>query len=254
MSGKNSALIAYEIHHNHGMPIVPAPIERNWMEETNERSAYRCLPLVVANQAGWLILCPSAFSVKWTGGIHPENLRIRYPRGRRDDRILSHFGSGVLTFSLPYLFRTPPGINLWVKGPSNWIKDGIQPLEGVVESDWSPATFTMNWRMTRAKHSVRFQAGEPICMIVPIPRGLAESLEPQRAALARNKRLRSQHLAWKRERGQFLNDLIRGRPEAIRRGWQRDYFLGVAPDGRRFEQHQTRLHLKEFNASEEASL
>ena len=46
----------------------------------------------------------------------------------------SHFGEAVLTFSLPYLFRTPRGVNLWVKGPSNWIKDGIQPLEGIVET------------------------------------------------------------------------------------------------------------------------
>lgn len=246
MSGKNSALIAYEIHPNHGMPIVPAPIERDWMEETEVRFAYRCLPLVVANQAGWLIVCPLTFSVKWNGGPRLEDLRIHYPRGRRDERILSHFGSGVLTFSLPYLFRTPPGINLWVKGPSNWIKDGIQPLEGVVESDWSPATFTMNWRLTRRNHSVRFNAGDPICMVVPIPRGLAEGLEPQRVPLGKNKKLRTQYGVWKRERGRFLNDLIRGQPEAIRRAWQRDYFLGLAPGGRRFEQHQTRLHLKEF--------
>jgi uncharacterized protein DUF6065 len=246
MSGKDSALIAYEIHPKHGMPIVPAPIEREWMEETDARFAYRCLPLVVANQAGWFVQCPLAFSVKWNGGSRLEDLCIRYPRGRRDRRILSHFGCGVLTFSLPYLFRTPPGINLWVKGPSNWIKDGIQPLEGVVESDWSPATFTMNWRMTRPNHSVRFKAGEPICMVVPIPRGLAEGLEPQRLPLANNKQLRAQYGVWKRARGSFLNDLIRGQSDAIRRGWQKDYFLGLAPDGRRFEEHQTRLHLKEF--------
>jgi hypothetical protein len=247
MPVKKSALIAYEIHRAHGMPIVPAPIDRDWMNETEQRAAYRCLPLVVANQAGWLILCPSTFSVKWNGGPRVQDLSIRCPRGRRDKRILSHFGCGVLTFSLPYLFRTPPGVNLWVKGPSNWIKDGIQPLEGVVESDWSPATLTLNWRLTRRDHSVRFQAGDPICMIVPIPRGLAESLEPQRLPIDKNKRLRAQHHAWQRDRGRFLDDLVRGRPEAVRRGWQRDYFLGVAPDGRRFEQHQTRLHLKEFN-------
>jgi hypothetical protein len=246
MSGNNSAFIAYEIHRNHGMPIVPAPIERDWMEETDARFAYRCLPLVVANQSGWLILCPSSFSSRWNGGPHIDDVRLRFPRGRRDGRIMSHFGCGVLTFSLPYLFRTPPGINLWVKGPSNWIKDGIQPLEGIVETDWSPATFTMNWRHTRPNWTVRFKAGDPICMVVPVPRGLPDGLEPRRLPLAKNKRLRSQYRVWMRERGQFLNDLMRGEPEAVRRGWQRDYFLGRAPDGRQFGDHQTRLGLKEF--------
>ena len=30
---------------------------------------------------------------------------------------ISHFGSGVLTFHVNALFRTEPGINLWVTGP-----------------------------------------------------------------------------------------------------------------------------------------
>src|SRR3712207_8402233 len=32
----------------------------------------------------------------------------------------SHFGSGILTWNLPFLFRTPPGYNLHVRGPANW--------------------------------------------------------------------------------------------------------------------------------------
>ena len=53
-----------------------------------------------------------------------------------------------------------------------------QPLEGIVETDWLPATFTMNWRLTRPNYPVHFEAGDPICMVVPVPRGLAESLVP----------------------------------------------------------------------------
>ena len=62
---------------------------------------------------------------------------------------LSAFGEGVLTFHINGLFRTPPGWNLWVGGSPNSPKDGIYPLTGVIETDWSPYTFTMNWRFTR---------------------------------------------------------------------------------------------------------
>lgn len=249
MPRKNADFFAYEIHPNAGMPIVTSPIERDWMEQTQDRFAYRCLPLVVANQAGWLIPSPTNFSVRWNGGKKPTDLRITFPKGQRDDRVLTHFGSGVLTFSIPYLFRTPAGVNLWVKGPSNWIKDGIQALEGVVESDWSPATFTMNWRLTRPDHSVRFDRGEPICMLVPVPRGLAEGLNPAVAPITRNRRLNRQYRSWVRGRGRFLRALIDRYPAALRRGWQKDYFLGLTPDGQRFDEHQTRLKLKGFAAS-----
>jgi hypothetical protein len=228
------------------MPIYPAPCERDWMEATHERFAYRCLPLVIANQAGWWIANPTAFTVRWNGGRRLQDLRIWYSGGRRDGRIISHFGHGILTFAIPYLFRTPPGINLWIKGPSNRLKDGIQPLEGIVEADWSAATFTMNWKLTRPNHPVRFAVGEPICMITPAPRGLLEKLEPVRTPLKNNRELAAGYRVWSRSRDRFNRALEQLNSEAVRRGWQRHYFLGLGPEGERFAGHQTRLRLKEF--------
>jgi hypothetical protein len=267
-------LYAYEIHeyHRQDMKIIPAPIERRWMDESDQRFAYRCLPLVIANQAGWLIECPVGFTATWNGGRLMEDLRIVFDAapgaapaaaptdgsfviwagdstaapGPADSRISSHFGDGILTFSLPYLFRTPRGINLWVKGPTNWIKDGVWPLEGVVESDWSPATFTMNWKLTRPHLPVRFERGEPMCMLVPVPRGLAESLMPRQASLRSNPELEADFDNWQRGRSEFLDKLTDLDPEVVSRGWQKDYFQGRAADGSRFADHQTRLGLKGF--------
>ena len=36
-----------------------------------------------------------------------------------------------------------------VTGPFNQPKDAIQPLTAIVETDWAPFTFTMNWKFTR---------------------------------------------------------------------------------------------------------
>jgi hypothetical protein len=171
----------------------------------------------------------------------------------RDERILSHFGSGVITFSLPYLFRTPRGINLWVKGPSNYYKDGVHPLEGIVETDWLAATFTMNWKLTRPDYPVRFERGEPICMVVPVPRGLAESLEPVYAPIATNPELEREYREWERSRQRFNARLEMRQPDAVQRGWQRDYTKGLTPSGSRAEEHQTRLELREFTRAEETA-
>ena len=59
------------------------------------------------------------------------------------------------------------------------IKDGIQALEGVIETDWATSTFTMNWKLTRQCEWVSFKKGEPFCMLVPVPRGLSEQLAPK---------------------------------------------------------------------------
>ena len=237
--------IAYQIHETpptYG--LLSAPLERQWMEDSPQRFAYRCLPLNIANQAGWILTCPASFELYWYGGADKSDLEIRF-QGEPNNSILSHFGSGVLTFSLPFLFRTPPGINLWAKGPSNMPKDGIQALEGVIETDWATSTFTMNWKMTRQNEWVKFDAGEPICMLIPVPRGLAESLVPRIAPIASNAELKAKYDAWEASRSGFLEGLKVLDPDTVKQGWQKDYFRGKTEQGT-FEPHQTRVDLKEF--------
>jgi hypothetical protein len=271
-------LIAYQISYAgpQDMPLAAAPPDRVWMDQT-DGFAYHCLPLTMANQAGWLVPSPAGFSVWWDGGNARANVHLRFdpppgpraldpfvpvvisaaapvtaPAEHKDARITSHFGHGTITFALPYLFRTPRGINLWVKGPTNSIKDGIQPLEGIVETDWLPFTFTMNWRLTRRNHLVHFDRGEPMCMIIPVPRGLAESLVPVYLPLDSNKELSHDFDAWDESRRAHNADLAARRPEAVKRSeavkraWQRDYVKGLTPSGVRVEEHQTKINLREF--------
>ncbi len=241
-------LIAFDLNPQAGMPIEPASSNREWMDQSRDRFAYRCLPLVIANQGGWIIRCPISFSVRWNGGPELADLKVRKPRNGQgqSDYIVSHFGGGVLTILLPYLFRTPRGVNLWVKGPSNWIKDGIQPLEGIVETDWNESTFTMNWKLTRRNHSVRFEQGEPICMIVPVPRGLAESFDPVCQPLSTNPKLEKALEQWRTARTAQIERLTRYLESESKPGWQRDYLLGRKTDGTSFVEHQTKLQLRPF--------
>ena len=246
MNDSENALIAYEIYPQSDMPIVPAPISRPWMDATQKRFAARCLPLTIANQSGWLICNPASFCVRWDGGPSPDGVQIVFDSVPPDRRISSLFGHGTITFNMPYLFRTPEGINLWVKGPSNSPKDGVQALEGVVETDWTAATFTMNWKLTRPGQTVRFERGEPICMVVPFPRDLLHSLHPLRQPLEREPELHDRYQTWSQQRDEFQRRVAAGDPAATRAGWQKDYFQGRDPGTEKFAEHQTKLKLPPF--------
>lgn len=243
-----TVLTAYRLGpHSDAVPLRPAPIDRDWMDEAPQRFPYRCLPLAIANQCGWVMLSPARFQVYWYGGHSARDLEVRFD-GPENPCVVSHFGSGVLTFTVPYLFRTPPGINLWVKGPANLPKDGFYALEGIVETDWSPATFTMNWKVTRQCEWVSFDYGEPFCMLVPVPRGLAESLAPRITPLEQNAELLRQYQQWEAGRRGFLEGLKTLDPEAVQRGWQKEYFQGKTPDGETVPGHQTRLRIRDFES------
>jgi len=242
------SITAYEIYSQLDMPLIPAPITRPWMDQTQQRFAYRCLPLTVANQSGWVVCNPRSFCARWNGGPRAEDTVIVFDAVPPDDRITSLFGHGTVTFNLPYLFRTPQGINLWVKGPGNWPRHGAQALEGIVETDWTAASFTMNWKLTRPHELVRFERGEPICMVVPFPRHLIDSLNPVVRPLSDNPELQTEYLRWSQDRNEFHRLKAEGDPDAIGRGWQKDYFQGHDPGNPRFEQHQTRLTVRPFQS------
>jgi len=247
MPPDDDKLYAYQTADEPDMAISRAPIERDWMDFTDRKLAYRCLPLVIANQSGWTISNPADFTLLWNGGDQPEDLQLDFSPNEPHPRVLSHFGHGVLTFRIPWLFRTPPGINLWVKGASNWIKDGAQALEGIVETDWTAGTFTMNWRATRVGEPVSLKKGEPICMFFPIPRGLAAGLQPVLTPISRNTEVETEYEIFKSTRLEKLKE-IEDEPGLAPKTWYRDYFRGLTGSGKQFPDHETVILLKDFES------
>lgn len=243
---ETNQIIAYEISRPEHIPIRPASIFRTWMDETASRFAYRCLPLVLANQFGWTLGSPCSFSASWTGGEEPDDVLLVFDEVPPESMVSSLFGNGILTFNMPCVFRTPEGVNLWIKGPSNTPKDSVYPLEGIVESDWTSATFTMNWKFTRPNQLVRFERGEPFCTIVPTPRGLIESLDPVCVPITSNPHVNDAFTKWSQDRNHFHEQVASGESEALKVGWQKDYFKGRDPGTDSFSNHQTRIVAKPF--------
>ena len=187
------------------------------MDDADERAPYRCLPLVIANQYGWEILSTHRVRASWDGTSGPESLSVESAYGNGGLHCQSHFGEGVLTFQIPFLFKTPRGWNLMVRGPTNSPKDGIVALDGIIETDWAHSTFTMNWRFTRAC-TVEFAVGEPICLFFPIRRGVLEMFRGEFRMLEADRKFENKFREWSASRDRFLSGLEEGKPEVVAQG------------------------------------
>ena len=240
-------------------PRVPmlraAPANRNWMDRTPEKFAYRCLPMSIANAYGWQILNPVRFVANWNGGQSPDCLSITAVDAETQPLAArSHFGSGILTFQVDCILRTDPDFDLWVGGPPNRLKDGIQPLTGIVESDWMPYTFTMNWKFTRKNRPVAFEREEPFCTFYPIQKGIMEEVIPEMRPLSSEPQLKLHYEQWSISRKDFLSSLKSTAHDASELGhWQKHYFRGITVDGQIAGTHRTRLRLREFAAAGEST-
>ena len=243
-------LTAY-LHPGWAPLIRPAPATRAWMDATPESFAYRCLPLNIANAHGWEVLSPWCFDAIWDGDAGTEAVTIKLVEGADPQRApVSLFGQGVITFHIEAIFRTPPGWNLWVGGSPNRQKDGIAPLTGVIETDWSPFTFTMNWRFTRPGHWVRFEAMEPFCFLFPVERAAVEAFEPAFAPLGEDPATEARFHAWSKERDAFHARMRTDPPMTPADRWQKHYYRGIDVSGEALvTDHRAKLRLKGFDRS-----
>jgi Family of unknown function (DUF6065) len=237
-------LTCYAIE-RHPPRLRAAPATRAWMDQVRDNHAYRCLPLAIANSHAWEVLCPFPLTAEWNGGDHPDALAIRLDDGTPapPHKVASHFGYGIVTFHLSYLFRTEPGWNLVATGPLNSPKDGIAALTGVIETDWLPYPFTMNWKLTRPG-VVRFERDEPICALYPVARNTLPGVEVDVVSLDDHAEVAAGLREWQQRRAAFARDLYTS-PRPLKDAWQRDYFVGRMPDGTPIEGHQAKLKLAE---------
>ena len=232
--------------------IAPAAVSRTWMSAiTESRKGWpnRCLPMLMANQSGWELRNRCGFTATWVGEQNGVDIQIR-PDKRDTEQFLplGHFGNGILTWHLPIVFRTPPGYNLLARGPANYPKDAVSPLEGIVETDWASASFSMSWKLTRKLMPVRFEVDEPICMIVPQRRAELEEFAPELRRIESDEDLQRKHEFFLRSRDAAKQiEQIERVAAGEQVEWQGDYTRGKHADGEAgTPDHQTRRRLRPF--------
>jgi hypothetical protein len=239
-------LIAYNTYDYQCQRLVPAARTRDWMDKTPGAFAYHCLPLVMANSLGWFLISDVPCEMEWDGTEPASGLKVWATEEltEKEKHFLptSHFGSGVLTFHAEFMFTTERRISLITKGPANYPKHGIQALEGVIETDWLPYPFTMNWKLTAKNTRVRFERGEPIAQIVPWPLDTLDEVDPEILMLQDNPELYAKYEDYRKKRFVFNKKF-----EQDGKKRQKYYVRGEDSLGNKYpEQHKTDWRAKPF--------
>ena len=91
-----------------------ATARREWLNKEPEQTfAYSCIPMTHASESGIWIVSDAGFNVFWNGDKTLESVVFNFDSEKEKNESLicatSHFPIGIVTFSLPFLFKTPPG-------------------------------------------------------------------------------------------------------------------------------------------------
>lgn len=218
------------------MNIKPSNVKRQWMDET-KGFAYRCIPLNIANEYGWVCHLPASFTATWDGGYGPESVKIINHGDGPENYCRSHFGYGIITISQDFIIKTPENISIYVRGLTNTGYENIYPLDGLIETDWLPFSFTMNYKFLKPG-SVTFKKGDPIFMFFPVDRNFIESFNVYEKPMSSNKELYENYNKYGNSRQDHLDNKI-AKP-------QRFYANGSIVDAKAsIKNHKIRLDLGE---------
>jgi hypothetical protein len=176
--GRPMKLKAYPLY-DHAAALQPASEERAGSTENEATTAG--LTLDTINGKGWELLCPYAFEASWNGGPNAEDIEIRLETTDVDQSgfVQSQLGGGILTFHTGYQIKTEDTYALWVRGPINTPRDGLYPLERIVDTSLLPGTISIHWKFTHPNQTIRFEAGEPFGTLLPYPKPAAEDSTEQ---------------------------------------------------------------------------
>jgi hypothetical protein len=140
-----------------------------------------CKPFILANQLGYQLKLSYGFNVYWDGGASPEDINITYVVNENSNinnaKVISNFGSGIITVVFRSLIRTPQGVNTLVLPPLNHVMLNATALSGTIETDQTHHKFTFNIKIHEPNKVTSFAAGTPLATIVPIPRYFIENFK-----------------------------------------------------------------------------
>lgn len=234
------------------MEVRPGIKTREWMDESPNKYAYRCLPLQIANTFGWDICLVQDITISWNGGHLQSDLQVNFEKIDDMPCASSSFGMGIVTFHTGLLFVTDPGWDMYVTGVPNQPVE-FSPLTGIVETNWLEFTFTMNWKLPRPG-TFTLKAGEAICRVFPIPHDykivatmVDISDNPELAKkFAVNAKSRNQKIADVKQayaEGRDVGSVQLGNPSTE---WEKYYYRGIDRDGNKQYNHHMRREFPPF--------
>jgi hypothetical protein len=152
--------------------IRQSRLKRDWMDDTYNKHAYRCLPLSHANVNGWEVILQQDVKVIWAGGSSvPQIIEGEIYK----DRTIANCNKiGMIDFHIGWAFKTDPGYHTYISGSPNYFVDGAVPLTANIPSDWWPDEVQAGWKITKVNEPVIFPAGMPFLFFMIFPSNLME--------------------------------------------------------------------------------
>jgi hypothetical protein len=151
----------------HRVKIEQTKLHREWMDDTNDRHAYKCFPLSLANTIGYSISFLDDIEFIWDGIIDHTEDHVKIIRSGHNICNLAR-GNATISFNTELWFETDENTSLLSIAPPNYFFDGVVPYTNLISSSFYQYPLPVAWRITRPNENIIIPAETPVITVIPI--------------------------------------------------------------------------------------
>lgn len=154
----------------HPVTIEQTKIQRDWMDATNERHAYKCFPISQANTIGWSVSFLHDIEFIWDGISDTTDNHVTI---LKDEGNVCHTkrANATISFDSGLFFKTDQDMSILSISPPNYFIDGAMAFTSIISTSFFPEAYPIAWRITRPNVPILIPAGTPVATLIPISIG-----------------------------------------------------------------------------------
>lgn len=160
----------------HRVKIEQTLVQRDWMDATADRHAYKCFPVSLANSIGWSISFLDDIEFVWDGILDttPDHVKVIRSGPNVCD---TNRGNGTISFNSEIMFKTNENMSIVSIVPPNYFIDGAVPFTSIISTSFFPHGYPVAWRITKPNQNIIIPAGTPVATLIPISLGGLSQIE-----------------------------------------------------------------------------
>lgn len=151
----------------HRVKIEQTKIQRDWMDATDDRHAYKCFPISLANGIGYSISFLDDIEFIWDGISDGSSDHVKIIKSGPN---ICHpaRGNATISFNTELFFKTDKNTSLLSIAPPNYFIDGAIPFTSLISSSFYESPLPTAWRITKPNSNILIPAETPIITVIPI--------------------------------------------------------------------------------------
>lgn len=151
----------------HPVKIEQTKIQRDWMDATDNKHAYKCLPVSQANTIGWSVSFLHDIEFIWDGISDTSDSHVTILKDKGNVAYTTR-ANATISFQSGLYFKTEQDMSILSISPPNYFIDGASAFTSIISTSFFPDSYPIAWRITKPNTPILIPAGMPVATLIPI--------------------------------------------------------------------------------------